>query len=104
MRDPKFGETVIVCETLQRVSRREDRVGKHGRPWRPRVKRWLRVPTSFRGIYIGYRYLSDGTTEFIDEAGWAYTPEDRYKAYLVVKDEKSKPVFCPVDSTTTVND
>lgn len=61
-------------------------------------KEWRRGGIDARpGVYIGWRTLFDGTTEF-DDDGAVFHPSRHFPAALVVFDARCSPVLVPMDA------
>ena len=88
---PEFGQKVCITHFLHRRSHNKVREG-YGTVW---YKSWKKVPYLMqqRGICIGYRTLANGQNEFYSDEPISFTPEEYFKAYLVVTDPRKKPVY-----------
>ena len=55
---------------------------------------YRREPVTREGIYIGYRTVNDGTSEWIgSEEGCVYTAYQSYRVAVVVLGERENPVY-----------
>lgn len=61
--------------------------------WLVRMKSIMKEPTTIKGVYIGYRTLSNGTRRWYGDEGFVFTPEEYFEAWLVVIGERLRPVF-----------
>ena len=61
-------------------------------------KIWTRIPYNGFGIFLGTRFLQEGTREFDGEYGWVFNPIGRFKVALVSPGYGVNPVYIPLDS------
>lgn len=91
-----LGGTVLITATLKRRMRWEGARGN------VRWKRWMRseLPQPVRAVSIGWRSLVEGKTEWEDEVGYVFFPDEstRQVAALVVLDRRRMPVLVPCDA------
>lgn len=96
---PSFGATVTVSITLVRRYRSELSPGRFGGTYNKQRKLWEeKAITPRSGILIGYRNLSNGTREWESEVGYIYTPEEHFRAALVVFSDRENPVYAPISA------
>lgn len=69
-------------------------------------RHWRSEPKIREGIYIGWRTVSDGTTEYMgSEEGRQYNVYHAYRVAVVVLGEREKPVYVfPSDLTPTTRE
>ena len=94
MLDFTFGDRVSVSQKYKRVTKHIDH-GKDYRLWR------MWKPEEYKKtncIFLGFRRLSNGVVEEDYEYGNTFNPKEHFKAALVCADEKSKPVYVPIES------
>lgn len=93
----KFGAKVIVSAILKRKEKEEVRE-KGLYKYKVALKFWEKNTAAFKALYIGERTLCNGKIDWENDVGYIFTPENYFRAALVVKDERSKPVLCPIES------
>ena len=94
MKDLKFGDRVSVSQKYKRITKHVGH-GENYRQW----KIW--EPKEYKKqncIFLGTRRLSNGINEEDYEAGAIFIPKEYFKAAIVCADERSKPVYVPVES------
>lgn len=99
-----FGASVTVTATLRR--REHTKRDPNGR--NRYIKEWARSDDSFlnqkmkkAGIFLGYRTLSNGETEYLGEDGASYSPDNYFRAALVCLSPRENPVYVPLDAIQT---
>ena len=94
---PKFGDSVSVNIILERSHKVKIRNGSKGGTFRAQCKFWREKAIATRvGILIGYRNLSNGTREWEGDVGYIYSPDEHFRAALVVFSERENPVYVPL--------
>jgi hypothetical protein len=66
------------------------------RPNKPTDKKYWdaeKYTDPIQGMYIGYRTLADGEREYIEDAGFVFTPWSYREAWLFVIDPRQKPIY-----------
>lgn len=64
---------------------------------RRRWKYWDEVQGSVKeGIFLGYRTLHNGTSEWESEVGYIFDSHESFKAALVCPSDKKNPVYVPL--------
>lgn len=87
-----LGEKITVEKEYKRV-RRWDYSKDHGQ----RMKEWEMKPIKpITGVIVGIRTLSNGRTDFDNEAGYMYSPNYFFKALLVSVSLYRKPILVPL--------
>jgi len=92
---PQFGQTVTVTAKAWRRNRYEvkgafpDQYTQTFRVW----ERFLAFKSPRRAMYIGFRTKYNGESEWIDEVGNVFTPNEHFEMWLVVEDERHAPYF-----------
>lgn len=51
-----------------------------------------------KGIFLGYRTLSDGCRLWDSESGYEYKPLTHYKVALVATSPKENPIYVPLEN------
>ena len=69
---------------------RKDGKWLHPAEWKTMEKKWVRIESEFTGTITGKRTLSNGTVQYDDNH---YTPDEYFRAYIVVFDMYKKPVY-----------
>jgi hypothetical protein len=89
----KYGDRVEYNQVLKRIYRYEQKDR-----YSTRIKEWkiVEISTNKTGMFLGYRWLSDGVTDWDSEVGYIYTPKKYFKAMLVSPSEKENPVYVPM--------
>lgn len=89
-----FGARVNVSAVYKRRQRySDDRSGTWLKWWDAQ-----RLTEPRPALYIGYRTLYDGRSDYLGpEEGTAFYPDRHYRAALVVFNERSRPVLAPMD-------
>lgn len=93
----EMGDKIIFDKFFKRVTTYK----KQGGSARDRrFKQWdiSTFKTPKKGIVIGYRNLSNGFTDYNQEAGTMFTQTECFKAMLVVFSMYKKPILIPVDN------
>lgn len=89
IRRPKLGEWRIITNVAyRRVEHREN----YGR----RIKVWRSLNFTmkpFSAMYIGYRTVADGETQWEDEVGYIFIPHSHREIWLFVQKPREKPVY-----------
>lgn len=88
--DPKLGQKVSFNKCLHRTVKYE----ANGHGWNERKNTWVEKdhPDSM-GIIIGKRTLQNGVSQWENEEGWMFIPNQWVTAYLVAFNLRQKPVF-----------
>ncbi|MBT9547659.1 MAG: hypothetical protein IV090_19865 [Candidatus Sericytochromatia bacterium] len=88
---PQIGEWFEVSHYLKRVTEGRKKI------WRPFPNHPIEYYSKpFKGLFIGYRYLQDGTREWEDlgEGGiYIFTPTNHFLVYQFVYANNRKPVY-----------
>jgi len=88
---PIIGQQVTATHRLNRQSE-----------WVTGKKTWQRIdwkPGDYVGYYIGYRTFSNGRTDLHKHFD-NYTPTERFEVWLIVPNERQKPIaVLPQDCT-----
>lgn len=90
----KHGQPVKCSSVLKRMERWES----------PRMyKTWEKAaPVSDSGLFLGYRTLSNGFTEFLFDEGPAWTGQGYIRVALVSFGLKTNPVYVALDAIEEV--
>lgn len=94
-----FGCRVRVGSTYKR---RQRHTTDRGWVW---LKWWeaQKLEQPREGLYIGYRTLADGKSEYIgSEEGTAFTADRHFRAALVVFGERNSPVLVPLEAIEAI--
>lgn len=99
-----FGKRVTVSAVLKRywktkTNPKEKPYPGQTSPLRGRpFKYWksLEMKISRKGIFLGYRTLSDGYLDYDYEEGNTFIPEKFFKVALVCLSERENPVYVPL--------
>ena len=93
----KFGSTVTVNAVLERRYKKEVRKGSMGGTFNAECKFWQEKAIAPRtGLLIGSRNLSNGTREWEGELGYIYSPDEHFRAVVVVFSSAENPVYVPM--------
>lgn len=68
-----------------------------------RWKVWREIASSFDAVVIGKRIVSNGISRDWYGEGYIYKPKDKFEAFLVVKDMRSKPTLVKADAMLKVS-
>lgn len=93
----RLGDRVRASAILQRRSKYD------GTGW-GKDRFWKSKPMAPRnGVFIGWRTLSNGHTNYnIDEPA-DYTPKEYFRTALVVFSERENPVYVPLDALEAID-
>jgi hypothetical protein len=97
MRVLKLGEKIVVEKYYKRVKYHED----NGHGWQQRMKEWRETamrPTV--GVIVGVRTVSNGRTDYEDDAGYIYSPKKFFRAILVSTSLYRLPILVPFETST----
>lgn len=86
-----LGTQISVRAILRRT---EESYGTPGRRWH---KVWTRTPVALSGVIAGVRTLSEGDTEYIEDAGCVYDADNHFSAYLIAFHLRRKLVFARIE-------
>jgi len=89
----KHGTKVKITKKLVRESQRKH-TGKFWQRW----KIWKPVEYCSEGIFLGYRTVQDGTTDWEDEVGMIFMKKSCYKVALVSPSAKENPIYVPLEN------
>lgn len=85
---PKFGDRV---EITRKLVRRYDTFTSS--------KIWVDVEHVAKGcIFLGYRTVSNGRREWLDECGYTYSPTGHFRVAVVCPGEHRNQLYVPVDA------
>lgn len=97
MNRPRIGHMISASDRLHRCHLPPDGTARY-KGWSKGWRRWadkpgVRLrPRPVHGIYIGYRTYSTGLIVHDWDEGGQYTPVEWYEVWLIVPDDRSKPV------------
>lgn len=89
----KLGESIVFNRKLVRIT------------YRNGEKEWDTIDIKERrGIFLGYRTLSNGYREYdSEEVGYVYYPREYIKAALVAFSVRMNPIYVPADCIRSVD-
>jgi hypothetical protein len=89
----KLGDDLTITQVYRRRTR-YDR-SKHGN-YDLRMKVWEACEIKPRqAIFLGYRTLRNGSSQWEDEVGYVFDQEDHFVAMLVCFSTRENPVYVP---------
>jgi hypothetical protein len=92
-----FGDMVSITHKYKRKTeyRKNSKNGLMNITW----KMWIREPYKRSNcIFLGYRNIADGIREYEYEVGYYFYPREYFKVALVCPNDKTNPVYVPLDS------
>lgn len=89
-----LGDALTITQVYRRCTRYEQSE-RFRRNLRMRV--WeVRDIKPRNAIFLGYRTLRNGSSEWEDEAGYIFEPEAHFRAMLVCFSPHENPVYTPI--------
>lgn len=90
---PQLGEwRMITCVAVRRTShKRNERTNRLMRlkTW----EKWARWRKASPAMFVGYRTVADGETDWIDEAGYVFVAHKHQELWLFVSDARQTPFY-----------
>jgi len=84
---PKLGQRVSARRRLERHEKWRSKGGVTAKFWAIKLK-------PIEGVYVGTRTLSNGSRQLQNyEEGYIYTATDYFEAWMIVENERRRPVF-----------
>ena len=83
---PEYGSIITATKKLQRGYEQPD------------YNIWKEVDCVIRGVFLGFRTLSNGTAIYNREEGVVYTPKEYFKCALVSPGPRQNPVYVPLNN------
>ena len=91
----EFGDKVTFTLKYLRLSEKRPRPSGYGMDW---WNFWKEVPSKPRsGLFLGYRSLQNGITEY-EDGYTVFTQQERIKVALVCPSPKHNPIYVVIDS------
>jgi len=93
-----YGKKVIISATYRRGREQRTVINKQGRETTSIWKVWKRRYFESNGIFLGFRWLKEGTREYELEYGYYFAVKGGFKVALVSPSPRLNPVYVPLDA------